>query len=465
MHNIKAMKTIFSLLLASLFVFGCNPTDTSKEQLSESKLKANVSPDWAKNSNIYEVNIRQFTEEGTFSAFLSHLPRLHKMGIDILWLMPIHPISETKRKGSLGSYYAVSDFRAINPNYGTHKDFKVLVDSIHSLGMHVIIDWVPHHTGWDHPWIAEHPEYYSQDSLGNIIDPINEETGESWGWDDVAELKIDNDEMRLAIIDDMKFWLTDYNIDGFRVDHAHGMPDEYWNQVLVSLGDLDQDIFMLAEAEKESLRNDSNFVTSYAWHFCHTLNSIAEGKTSVNKLDSILIEDREKFNFGYQTYFTSNHDINSWEGTEFERFGEGHKTFAVLTSTIDGMPLLYTGQEEPIRRRLEFFEKDPIEWKDYAYADFYKTLLNLKKDNRALWNGDHGGQAVRINESDKVYAFKREKNGDKVVVIVNLSEEPQKTVLTEDTGKLTEVFSKRDISYSKEQVIDLTAWQYIVLAN
>ena len=422
-------------------------------------------PDWAKNANIYEVNIRQYTPEGTFDAFRSHLPRLKKMGVDILWLMPIHPISVPKRKGSLGSYYAVSDFQAINSQFGTHEDFKELVDAAHAQGMYLIIDWVPHHTGWDHPWITEHPEYYNKNEKGEIRDPINEETGEPWGWTDVAELNLDNPEMRRHIVDDMIFWIEDYNIDGFRVDHAHGVPADYWDEVSRTLAALNKPLFMLAEGEENYLRNDSNFVAGYAWRFHHLMNDIARGEKSVNQLDTVLDSDRNRYTYGYNMYFTSNHDENSWAGTEFERMGEGAKTFAAFSATIDGMPLIYSGQEEPLKKRLAFFEKDTIPFHNYSYESFYTTLLNLKKKNKALWNGKDGGLSKRVNVSDKVYAFMREKDGDRFVGIFNMSDQPQTTQLVIPVKDMTDVFSGKAADLESNAEIQLGPWEYILYSN
>ncbi len=422
-------------------------------------------PDWSHTANIYEVNIRQYTDEGTFKAFMDHLPRLKRMEVDILWLMPIHPISVPKRKGTLGSYYAVSDFRAINPSFGTLEDFQALVDRVHELGMHLIIDWVPHHTGWDHPWITQHPEYYNKNENGEIRDPINEETGEPWDWTDVAELDLDNPLMRRQTIDDMIYWIEDFNIDGFRVDHAHGVHADYWDEVSNTIGALIKPIFMLAEGEEAYLRNESGFVATYAWRFHHMLNAIAKGKENVNQLDSLLADERAHYKYGYHIYFTSNHDENSWAGTVFERLGTGHKTFAALCATLDGMPLIYGGQEEPITKRLAFFEKDTIPFSEYQYEDFYTTLNALKKKNNALWNGEHGGLSKRINSSDDVYAFSREKNGDIFIGLFNLSDQPRSTSLTTPINNMHVVFSEETMSLESGEEIALGPWAFLLLTN
>jgi len=470
----KFISSIITVMVFGLFgLFGCgskqqsdasSQVDTSHiaDPGSGSKM---IVPAWAKRATMYELNIRQFTPEGTFQAIFPHLERLAEMGVDIIWLMPVHPISQTKRKGTLGSYYAVNGFREVNPEYGTFRDLQQLIAKSHNQGLKVIIDWVPHHTGWDHPWISEHPDWYSHDSDGNIIDPINEETGEPWGWTDVAELDLSNQDMRVQMISDMVFWVDRIGVDGFRVDHAHGLPDDYWNQVSDGLAKLNQPIFMLAEGEDPRLRNAENFVATYAWEFHHAMNDIANGKKDVNSLDVILKKYRKEYSTGYHIYFTSNHDENSWAGTVMERMGDGHKTFAVLAATIDGMPLIYSGQEAPLEKRLMFFEKDQIEWGEFAYADFYKTLFLLKKRNKALWNGEQGGLSERINKSKHVYAFKRENEADKLVVILNLSDKEQKTILTEDVEKMRNAFERKRHSYKAGEEIVLAPWEYLVLSN
>ena len=452
-----------TICVMTMTAISCNQaSDTKDEPIPHGRV---TPPEWSHAANIYEVNIRQYTPEGTFDAFQNHLPRLKKMGVDILWLMPIHPISEPKRKGTLGSYYAVSDFRAINPLFGTHDSFKKLVDSVHAYGMRIIIDWVPHHTGWDHPWITQHPDYYNKNEKGEIRDPINEETGEPWGWTDVAELNFNNPDMRRTIIDDMIFWIEEYKIDGFRVDHAHGLPADYWNEVSNSLAALNKPLFMLGEGEHDYLRNDSSFVVGYAWRIHHLMNDIANAKKNVNELDTLLEKDRKEYTYGYNMYFTSNHDENSWAGTEFERMGDGHKTFAALCATLDGMPLMYSGQEEPLKKRLAFFEKDTIPFKNYEYESFYTTLNDLKHRNRAIWNGDKGGLSTRVNTSEHVYAFSREKEGDKLIGVFNLSDKPQTTKLSVPIEDMKIVFTDKTLNLMADQELKLAPWEFFIFSN
>lgn len=490
--------SILLIVIVVAFVVACQnnaekPADTAITEPEKPTFEKPRVPDWHKNATIYEVNTRHFTPEGTFNAFEAHLPRLKEMGIDILWFMPIHPISVKNRKGEMGSPYAVADYKDVNPDFGTMDDFKHLLKAIHDQGMYCIIDWVPNHTGWDNPWITEHPDWYTKDKDGNITDPINYETGESWGWTDVADLNYDNKEMRQGMIDAMAFWIKDVGIDGFRVDVAHGVPVDFWAECSDALYAIEP-VFMLAEAEVPAIVNNGAFVMDYGWEMHHLLNQIAksqganrdkgktlekgnvveasdkhaEKKTALD-IDKMLAKKDQQYSMGYQMQFTSNHDENSWSGTEFQRFGDGHLTFAVLTATFDGMPLVYTGMEAAMDKQLEFFKKDEIEWGDYKYAGFYKTLFDLKHRNKALWNGEHGGELVKIKtgNDENVYAFIREKDGDRVVVILNLSGEKHSIKLEDNhfVGEYTNVFSGEKMGLAEGMAMDLEAWDYLVLSN
>jgi len=426
-------------------------------------------PAWARDANIYEVNIRQFTPEGTFAAFEQHLPRLKKMGVDILWFMPVFPISEARRKGALGSYYAVADYTGINPNFGTMEEFKMLVHRIHDMGMRVVLDWVPNHTGWDHPWIEEHPEWYTRDGQGNITDPVNPETGESFGWTDVADLDYSQPGLRRAMTEAMLFWLEEIDVDGFRCDVAGEVPIDFWEACIPRLRQTEPELFMLAEAEQPEHRNRGLFTMSYAWSFHHLMNAIAAGKEPASAIGAWLEKDRALFRRGYHMQFITNHDENSWSGTVEERLGNAADAMAVLSFTIDGMPLIYSGQEAWLDKRLQFFEKDSIDWGGYSKQPFYQTLLELKHRNQALWNGSYGGEAVPIltgNEAD-IFAFYRERQGDKVLVVLNLSDDLQDIVLKSDAcvGEYTNVFANSTITVSKDMTLRLRPWDYVVWSN
>jgi len=452
-------------LLSSLILFSCRNNAPKEASVDAFQVTDNFLPEWTKNSNIYEVNVRQYTPEGTFNSFSDHLPRLKDMGVDMLWFMPIFPISQTKKKGTLGSYYAVTDFRKANPEFGTDQDFDNLIQKIHAYKMKVILDWVPNHTGWDHVWIKSNPDFYTQDKDGNIIDPINAETGESWGWTDVADLNYDNKEMRAAMIADLVYWVKEKNIDGYRMDVAHGVPNDFWLEVSDTLRKIKPDVFLLAEAEIPEQLNNGSFHACYGWSFHHILNGIAKGEKTVKDLATWRKDEFSKFNQGIMMHFTSNHDENSWAGTEMERMGDGHQAFAVLTHTYDGIPLIYSGQEEPLQRRLEFFEKDNIGFANYKYSAFYRTLNNLKKDNPALWNGKNGGPVEMMADSEKIAAYSRKKGDKQVTVLINLSNQIQKTKINTDIPEMTDVFTGKKQAFKNGSEITMEPWQYIVLSK
>ncbi len=466
MINSKHLLTLITL--AFLLTTSCKESPKADSSDSKSVVKEErdiyALPDWAKNATIYEVNLRQYTEEGTFNAFIEHLPRLKKMGVDILWFMPIMPISESKRKGPLGSYYAITDYAKVNPEHGTEEDFKKMLKAIHDQGMYMILDFVPNHTGWDSDWIVNHPEWFTQDKDGNVIDPIDPGTGESWGWTDVADLNYDNQEMRKEMIKDMSFWISDMGIDGFRMDVAHNVPQDFWNQASKALFDI-KPIFMLAESEVESHRNEKSFHTTYGWSFHHILNEIAKGEKGSQDVKAWYEQDKSKFNHGFHMHFTSNHDENTWSGTVFDRMGDAHKALAVVTATMQGMPLLYGGQEEPMRHRLKFFEKDNIGFKDFAYAEFYTKLFDLKHRNKALWNGSFGDDSPDFDVEDQdILQFTREKDGDKIMSIVNLSDK-KKTYKLKSAFKGTEIFSGNNVDLKPNDSVSLDPYAYKVYSN
>ncbi len=420
--------------------------------------------DWSYNRIIYEVNVRQYTHSGTFAEFSTHLDRLKDLGAGILWFMPIHPIGMENRLGSLGSYYSVKDYLDVNPEFGTLDEFKALVDTIHRKGMYVMMDWVGNHTAWDNPLTITHPEWYVTDSSGNFIPPPGT------NWSDVIQLDYSQQGLRDYMIDAMKFWINEAGIDGFRCDAVSFMPLDFWATAINELKNVKPGILMLAEDDGTQYQT-VGFDMTYAWGLhgfgYGILKRIVNGTSNVSELAAYIIGELNNFsNQHYRMYFTSNHDENSWFGTVFEQFGNAAEAFAVLTATFNSMPLIYSGQEAGLNKRLLFFDKDEIEWQSHPFAEMYTTLFHLKKENMSLWNGSNGGEFQRINTSNNqtVLAFVREKDNHKIFAILNLSDE-DKTVTLLGTLYIDEyinVFTNDSISFTQNDEITLLAWDYKV---
>lgn len=455
------MKNSIIILVATLgmFIISCNNTTHLKQEKGEKqqfKTERQLPLEWTKNANIYEVNIRQYSKEGTFNAFAKSLPRLKEMGVDILWFMPIHPIGIKNAKGSLGSYYAVRNYKAVSDDYGTIEDFKALVDKAHKLGMHVLIDWVANHTSWDNVWLIEHEDYYEKDSIGNFISPFD--------WSDVIALDYKNESMREAMADALKFWLTETNIDGFRCDVAGEVPTDFWEWVRPQLNAV-KPVFMLAEAEKPELLNKA-FDMDYGWEFHHIMNGIAKGEKNAKDVIAYLNREDEKFpQNSLKLYFITNHDENSWNGTVSERLGDAADLCSVMTFTLGGMPLTYSGQESANNKRLKFFEKDVIDWKDYSKHVFLSKLIKIKHENQAVWNGNFGGEYTILanNKDDKFLSFKKSKNGNELYILLNLSKDAYKVnVQTEDLSNYKQLINNGITLTEEMNTFIVAPWSYCI---
>jgi len=444
--------------------------------------RTSISKDVLETATIYEANIRQYSPEGTFNAFTKDLPKLKELGVDIIWVMPVYPISKTKRKGeggifvedikdpavrekTLGSYYAITDYTKVNPEFGTLEDFRNMVKTAHDNGIYVILDWVANHTGWDHAWVKEHPEYYTRNEKGEVIDPINPETGESWGWGDVADLSYDSQEMRKEMIEDMKYWVEQENIDGFRCDVASEVPVDFWEDATEALRKV-KPVFMLAEAEKPELLKNA-FDMQYGWEFLHIMNEVAAGKKNVKAIDTYMATRKDVLeNDDMYMYFTSNHDENSWSGTVYERYGDGAETFAALTYMLPGMPLIYSGQEYDLNKRLAFFTKDSIARNKGKFYPFYTKMNALKASNKALNGGKDAASYTRIATShdDKILAFKRAKADDEALFIANLSPKPV-TFTAKVNGNYKNYFDETTTAFEGQTKMKLEPWQYHILVK
>jgi len=442
-------KILCCLGLLTIFI------SNSHSQSGTSSKRINGHPAWILQGNVYEVNVRQYTQEGTFNAFAKHLDRLKGMGVQTLWFMPVNPISKLDRKGTMGSYYAVADYRAVNPEFGTLADWKRIVKTIHTKGMKVIIDWVPNHTGADHPWVTKYPSFFVKDSTGK--------PAVRFDWTDTRQLDYNNMVMQDSMIASMKYWLTT-GIDGFRCDVAWNVPESFWKKCIGQLKKIKPDIFMLAEGDKPYLF-PGGFDAIYPWEMFHMMEKIAKGERPAFGLDSIKLKDDTIYaKNAIEMYFTSNHDENSWNKSDYETFpGPVHAPFAVFTQTmVRSVPLIYGMQEEPVLRALAFFEKDPIVFGKYQRAKFYKTLLGLRKRNIAL-SPDASFRKVKAGDENAVYAFVRQKANKKILVILNLSSTEQTIKIADKSlwGRPYNLFM-----YTKEPLTGaewkIEPWGYVV---
>jgi glycosidase len=408
---------------------------------------------WSFNTNLYEVNVRQYTKEGTFKAFSSELPRLRDMCVKVLWFMPITPISKEKRLGTFGSYYACSNYTDVNPEFGTVYDFRILVKKAHDLGFKVIIDWVANHTGYDHVWVKSHPEFYKRNAEGKFYD--------NNGWTDVIDLNYYDHAMRREMIASMEFWVRECNIDGFRCDMAHLVPLDFWREARMQLDKI-KPLFWLAETEHPNYQYA--FDCSYAWSWMHASENFAKRKTSIEDLRMVLLDYQlKKLPQTSHLFFTTNHDENTWNGTEYEKYGNAALPFAVFCSMWNGLTLTYSGQEMPNLKRLNFFEKDPIQWTGkYELHNFYKTLLDL----RSSFAEDQTEIFVLNTTGDRhVFAFLRFSRLKQVLVILNLSDAKQ-PVGFDDTvppGIFRDVFAGQKYEAPSLKNLTMEPWSYLVL--
>jgi cyclomaltodextrinase / maltogenic alpha-amylase / neopullulanase len=455
----KLTLTFLSILLIIAISFtGCKLFSKKKEEIKPLVTEV-VHPDWSKNIVMYEVNLRQYTPEGTLKAFETHLPGLKSLGVDVLWFMPTFPIGVVNRKGELGSYYSVKDFMDVNPEFGTLDDFKEVLGKAHELGFRVMLDWVPNHTSWDNPLAAANPDFYVKDSTGKFTPPIGTD------WTDVIQLDWTKQGLQDYMVEALKFWVN-MGVDGFRVDHPHNTPVAFWERARKEL-DAIKPVLMLAEIEEPYNFLEKGFDMNYAWEHHHLMNSIAQGKDSVSAMNKYFEREWKKYpNNAYRLQFLTNHDENSWAGTIDSLMGDAQKMYATMIFTDQAVPLIYSGQEDCLAKKLKFFVRDPIVWDSCSMTAFYQSLIKLKKDNEALWNGDFGGKMVKIttNKDNKIFAYSREKNGNRVLVFLNLTKKPVSFMpsLNGLEGDYTEYFSGEKVSMPSGVGLTLNPWGFKV---
>ncbi|MBU6213308.1 MAG: alpha-glucosidase C-terminal domain-containing protein [Actinomycetales bacterium] len=413
-------------------------------------------PEWSKNATIYQINTRQFTPEGTFMAAMSHLPRVKDLGVDILWLMPVQPIGEKNRKGTLGSPYAVADYYGVNPEFGTAEDLRAFISAAHDLGMKVILDWVPNHTAWDSNLVEQHPNWYLRDWQGDFRPTA------WWDWGDIIELDYSLPAVREYMTAAMVHWVREFDLDGYRCDVAGFVPTDFWEQVRREL-DAVKPVFLLAEWESKDL-HAAAFDMTYSWTWYQAMHDICMGRADLNALFTWYSWNEKHWpDDAIRMLFVSNHDKNAWEGTEFENFGAGLHNTVVLSVLGEGMPLVYNGQEAGYDHRLAFFERDPIVWREHEHADLYRRLFALKHENTALWNGRWGARTERVrnDQPNQVLSFVRRNDANAVFAVFNFSGEPHRVTLLDALyeGSYRDFFSGEEVSLTSDHAqMDLPAW-------
>ena len=417
-------------------------------------------PEWCKNATIYQINTRQFTAEGTFAAAAEQLPRLAALGVTVLWLMPVQPIGERNRKGSLGSPYSVRDYDAVNPEFGTAADLRAFVAAAHDLGLRVILDWVANHTAWDCTLVDEHPEWYARDHKGDFTPTP------WWDWDDIIDLDYRSPELRAWMTAAMVRWVSEYDLDGFRCDVAGFVPTDFWENARRELEAV-KPVLLLAEWESRDLHRAA-FDLSYAWSWNEHLHDIAQGRADVNLLRIFYSWDLKAWpDDSIRMMFVANHDHNAWEGTEYERFGDAVGAAIVLSVVGRGLPLVHNGQEAGLRRRLKFFDRDPIEWREDPMADFYRRLIALRRDTPALWSGRWGAHMVDVpnDRPTQVLSFVRSDEHTKVLALFNFSAEPVTALLRDGLypGHYRDFADQRPVELVAGQPVELPAWGWRVL--
>ncbi|MEO8041759.1 MAG: alpha-amylase family glycosyl hydrolase [Acidobacteriota bacterium] len=410
-------KLILAAVLICLLTATLHAQETPSRDVS--KENARASADWVRDAVIYQIFPRQYSAQGDFNSITHDLDRLKDLGVNVLWLMPIHPIGHEKKKGTIGSPYAVRDYYGVNPDYGTPADLKRLIAESHKRGLKVIIDVVVNHTAWDNALIKQHPEFYKKNERGEIIPPVAD-------WADVAGLDYSKPELRRYIIDMLKSWIRDYDLDGFRCDVALFVPTDFWDDARTEIDKVKPNTIWLAEAEKPDLLVKA-FDVDYAWNMHATLTEVIQGSKPASAIRKVWEEQITTFPRGaIRMRFSDNHD----ERRAIARFGEkGALAAEALAFTLDGVPLVYNGMEVGDTTESGYpalFEKMPIFWQTAVrrpeFPRFYKSIIELRKKSIALRRGN----LVWLQNSDdkRIITFTRRLGSEEIIIAINMTNAP-----------------------------------------
>ncbi|UYV15552.1 alpha-amylase family glycosyl hydrolase [Porphyrobacter sp. ULC335] len=445
---------IATALLAS--ALAANPALAEPDYAPRDVVEA-TNAEWTRDAVLYQLNTRQFTSEGTFKAAQTQLPRLAAMGVDIIWLMPIHPIGEANRKGSLGSPYAVRDYRAVNPELGTEAEFRAFVDEAHRLGLKVILDWVANHSAYDNPLTLSHPEWYTRTPEGALTSPAGTD------WSDVADFDYSQPALRQYMTESLVYWVRDFGIDGYRADVAGYVPTDFWETARAELNKV-KPVFMLAEWEQRDLHARA-FDATYGWGWKEAMQRLVKDGSGAGPMRGYYAGQSETWpRAAMRMVYTENHDQNSWDGVAAQIYGPAYEAAMALSFTGSGLPLIYNGQEADNDRQLKFFERDPIVWREGKHDALLRKLIALKTASPALHNGRFGAPMVEVPTSATadVYAFTRGDKGERVFAVFNLSPRARSITFTHARhhGSYTDALTGTPASFAGSETLDLPAWGY-----
>lgn len=465
------MHKFVATIAALAFLAGCAQTGEAPVASASSspwRPQSKVSiehPEWSRDAVLYQINTRQFTEEGTFRAAQQELPRLKELGVDILWLMPIHPIGVENRKGTLGSPYSVQDYYAVNPEFGTEEDFRAFLNAAHEQDFKVILDLVANHTAWDNDLAKQHPEWYEKDWKGDF------RPTPWWDWSDIIDLDWSKPGVREHVGGAMEYWVREFGVDGYRADVAGYVPLDFWETMRSRLEAI-RPVFMLGEVQQTAFHFGA-FDATYAWDWHNTSKNVAQGKGNATSFYGYYAENESLWpRDAMRMTYIENHDSNAWEGTMEENYGPALEAITALSFVGEGLPLIHNGMEACNSKRLEFFEKDAIDWRqgeDCEYGDLLARLIEFRKSNPALENGQWGAVMHKVENSqpDKLFAWVREEGDNKVLGLFNLSDKPLTATFSDALphGTYRDFASGEQVTVDQGHRVELSAWGFRLLSH